>query len=89
MPPWWGWYYWCTPVAWTLYGLIDSQMGEDMNPITGSGTTANETVKSYIRSYFGFKHSFLGVVAGMNLVFVILFAFVFAFCIKFLNFQRR
>eukprot|EP00250_Pteridium_aquilinum_P022353 c25359_g2_i2 orf=102-4673(+) len=88
MPVWWQWYYWATPVAWTLYGLITSQMGDDSTDISVPGGHP-QTVSFYLRHHFGFHHSFLGVVAGMNIMFVILFAFVFAFCIKYLNFQRR
>ena len=28
IPIWWRWYYWASPVAWTLYGLITSQVGD-------------------------------------------------------------
>eukprot|EP00250_Pteridium_aquilinum_P022352 c25359_g2_i1 orf=76-4449(+) len=88
MPVWWQWYYWATPVAWTLYGLITSQMGDDNTSVSVPGGDP-QTVSFYLKDHFGFHHSFLGVVAGINMLFVILFAFVFAFCIKHLNFQRR
>ncbi|BBN01006.1 hypothetical protein Mp_2g03890 [Marchantia polymorpha subsp. ruderalis] len=28
IPGWWVWFYWISPVAWTLYGLITSQLGD-------------------------------------------------------------
>ncbi|KAJ9537475.1 hypothetical protein OSB04_030208 [Centaurea solstitialis] len=59
IPIWWRWYYWGNPVAWTLYGLVVSQFG-DYEDVLNTG----ETVKHYLRRYFGFKHDFLGAVAG-------------------------
>lgn len=88
-PVWWRWYFWATPVSWTIYGLSASQLGDmDHTHVTvpGQGT---KLVSQYIEDYFGFHQSFLGVVAVIHVVFVVLFAFIFAFCIKYLNFQRR
>ncbi|XP_077211753.1 pleiotropic drug resistance protein 1-like isoform X1 [Tasmannia lanceolata] len=84
IPVWWRWYYWACPMAWSLYGLITSQYG-DIHDTIESG----ETVTQFLRSYFGFRHDFLGVVAFMNIVFTVLFAFVFGFGIMVFNFERR
>ncbi|GMN37310.1 hypothetical protein TIFTF001_006704 [Ficus carica] len=86
IPIWWRWYYWACPVAWTLYGLIVSQYG-DINDVINHET--GQTVKQFAEDYYGFKHSFLGVVAVVNVSFGLLFAFVFALAIKSFNFQRR
>ncbi|XP_042517441.1 pleiotropic drug resistance protein 1-like isoform X2 [Macadamia integrifolia] len=87
IPIWWRWYYWACPVAWTLYGLVVSQFG-DITELISTGEK-HETVQQFLLDYFGFKHSFLGVVASMMVVFTVLFAFIFAFSIKVFNFQRR
>ncbi|XP_010254256.1 PREDICTED: pleiotropic drug resistance protein 1-like [Nelumbo nucifera] len=84
IPVWWRWYYWACPVAWTLYGLSVSQFG-DIEDRLDTG----ETVESYLREYFGFKHDFLGVVAAVIVGFTVLFVFIFAFSIRAFNFQRR
>ncbi|KAL4589134.1 hypothetical protein LXL04_002036 [Taraxacum kok-saghyz] len=84
IPIWWRWYYWANPIAWTLYGTVASQFG-DYEDILENG----ESVKDYLKRYFGFEKSFLGVVAGMHVGFTLLFAFVFAFAIRSFNFQRR
>ncbi|XP_077211741.1 pleiotropic drug resistance protein 1-like [Tasmannia lanceolata] len=84
IPVWWRWYYWACPVAWTLYGLIASQYG-DIHETFETG----ETVSQFLRSYFGFRHDFLGVVAVAIFGFTVLFAFVFGLGIMVLNFQRR
>lgn len=84
IPVWWMWYYWICPVAWTLYGLVASQYG-DIDDVLDNG----ETVKQFLKDYFGFKHDFLGVVAGVVAAFVVLFGLIFAISIKVFNFQKR
>ncbi|KAL8139417.1 hypothetical protein V2J09_005438 [Rumex salicifolius] len=86
IPVWWRWYYWACPVAWTLYGLVASQFGDLQSPLSDRN---GETVEQFVRDYFGFKHDFLGVVAGVILGIVVLFAFIFAFSIRAFNFQKR
>ncbi|KAJ7568416.1 hypothetical protein O6H91_01G032000 [Diphasiastrum complanatum] len=88
IPIWWRWNYWATPVAWTLYGLIASQLGDFETPLTTPDGTET-TVKEFLKSYFGFHHDFLGAVAGVHIGMVIGFAVVFALCIKHFNFQKR
>ncbi|KAJ6833048.1 ABC transporter G family member 39-like [Iris pallida] len=85
IPVWWRWYYWACPISWTLYGMIVSQYGEIDHPLSGT----DQTVKEFIKSYFGYKHDFLGVVAVAVMGFPVLFALVFTAGIKILNFQRR
>ncbi|KAL5710887.1 transcription factor [Ranunculus cassubicifolius] len=84
IPIWWKWYYWICPVAWTLYGLAASQYG-DVHDVLESG----ETVDEFLRSFFGYKHDFLAVVAVVVVAFTLLFAFVFIFAIRAFNFQKR
>ncbi|KAK9281885.1 hypothetical protein L1049_004792 [Liquidambar formosana] len=84
MPKWWEWYYWVCPVAWTLYGLLASQFGDNKEKMD-----TGVLVEDFLKDYFDFKHDFLGVVAAVVLGFVVLFAFIFAFAIKSFNFQRR
>ncbi|KAE9592434.1 putative sulfate-transporting ATPase [Lupinus albus] len=88
IPIWWRWYYWASPVSWTLYGLVTSLVGDKNNPIEVLGYKPM-TVKEYLERHLGFEHGFLGVVAVTHIAFVLLFLFVFAYGIKFLNFQKR
>lgn len=71
-------------MAWTLYGLVVSQYGDEMVEIE-----TKQTVRQFIRSYFGFRHEFIGAVAAMVAGFGVVFAFIFAFSIKAFNFQKR
>jgi len=70
MPVWWRWYFWACPVSWTLYGLVASQFGDLETTFEGSDVKVNQ----FLKSYFGFRHDFLGVVAAMVVVFALLFA---------------
>lgn len=88
IPIWWRWYYWASPVAWTIYGLVTSQVGDKNSTIEVPGFRPM-TVKDYLERQFGFQHDFLGVVALTHIAFSLLFLFVFAYGIKFLNFQKR
>ncbi|KAJ0586561.1 putative ABC-type xenobiotic transporter [Helianthus annuus] len=84
IPVWWRWYYWGNPLAWTIYGMVASQFG-DYEDLLRNG----ETVKGYLDRYYGYKHDFLGAVAGVHIGLVIVFGFIFAYCIRAFNFQKR
>ncbi|KAM7532289.1 hypothetical protein LguiB_035699 [Lonicera macranthoides] len=88
IPIWWRWYYWGSPVAWTLYGLVTSQVGDktDAVEVPGQGSIP---LNQYLKSFLGFDYDFLGYVALAHVAWALLFCFVFAYGIKFLNFQRR
>ncbi|XP_073296856.1 pleiotropic drug resistance protein 1-like [Primulina huaijiensis] len=83
-PVWWRWYHWANPVAWSLYGLVASQFGDLEEQLN-----TKQSIREFVRDYFGFRHDFLGLAAGVMVGFVFVFAFVFACCVKALNFQRR
>ncbi|XP_075514272.1 pleiotropic drug resistance protein 1-like [Primulina tabacum] len=83
-PVWWRWYHWANPVAWSLYGLVASQFGDLEEKLD-----TEQSIRDFVRDYFGFRHDFLGLAAGVIVGFVVVFAFVFAYCVKALNFQRR
>ncbi|EOY31406.1 Pleiotropic drug resistance 12 [Theobroma cacao] len=84
IPVWWRWFYWICPVSWTLYGLAASQFGGVKDKFE-----SGETVEHFVRTYFGFRSDFLGVVAVVIVGIPVLIAFIFAFSIKAFNYQRR
>ena len=84
IPVWWRWYYYLSPVSWTLYGLVASQFADIEHDLD-----TNETVKHFIESYFGFKHEFVVYVAIIHVGISVLFGFIFAYSIKAFNFQKR
>ena len=84
MPVSWRWHYWACPVAWTLYGLVASQFGNLQNRLENE-----QTVEEFVREYYGYRHDFVVVVAGVILGITLLFAFTFGISIRSFNFQRR
>ncbi|XP_021846147.1 ABC transporter G family member 39 isoform X2 [Spinacia oleracea] len=88
IPIWWRWYYWASPVSWTLYGLVTSQVGDKSSliQVPGSGSLS---VKAYLKEYLGYDYDFLPVIVVGHLGWILLFFFIFAYGIKYLNFQKR
>ncbi|CAI8614418.1 unnamed protein product [Vicia faba] len=87
IPVWWGWFYWINPAAWTLNGLVTSQFGDMKDNLDFDGKIV--PIQDFLRSYFGYKTDFLGVVAAVVVGFTFFFVLVFAISIKTINFQRR
>ncbi|CAA0839123.1 ABC transporter G family member 40 [Striga hermonthica] len=83
-PVWWRWFHWVNPVAWTLYGLVASQFGDVKDKLD-----SKQTVEEFVRSYFGFRHDFIGVVAVVITGFGVVFGLIFAFAVRSFNFQKR
>ncbi|XP_051135802.1 pleiotropic drug resistance protein 1-like [Andrographis paniculata] len=90
-PVWWRWFHYVCPVSWTLYGLAASQFGDlqDKFELELGLESAEQTVADFVRSNFGFRHEFLGVVMFIVLLFGLAFAISFALSIKAFNFQKR
>ncbi|KAJ4971790.1 hypothetical protein NE237_004889 [Protea cynaroides] len=76
IPIWWRWYYWASPVSWTLYGIVVSQLGDIDSSVTIPGA-GEQTVRMYLKDHLGFEHDFLVYVALAHAGFVLLFFFVF------------
>ncbi|KAI6669865.1 hypothetical protein NL676_004750 [Syzygium grande] len=88
IPVWWRWYYWCSPVAWTIYGIFASQFGDKKTPLELDGLPS-VAVDVFLKESLGFDYDFLVPVALAHIGWVLGFFFIFAYGIKFLNFQRR
>ncbi|PPS20493.1 hypothetical protein GOBAR_AA00060 [Gossypium barbadense] len=89
IPIWWRWYYWANPIAWSLYGLVISQYGDDDKLVALSNGVDSMPTRVLLKEVFGYRHDFLCVTAVMVGFFVIFFAVIFGFAIKAFNFQRR
>ncbi|KAK4709134.1 hypothetical protein R3W88_030059 [Solanum pinnatisectum] len=89
IPVWWRWYYWGSPVAWTIYGIFASQVGDRTDELEIPSETVKMQVNQFLREYLGYDHDFLVAVVFAHVGWVLLFFFVFAYGIKFLNHQKR
>ncbi|KAJ6299528.1 hypothetical protein OIU76_020486 [Salix suchowensis] len=87
IPGWWLWFYYICPIAWTLRGIICSQLGDVETIIVGPGFEG--TVKKYLEVTFGYGPDMIGASIAALVGFCLLFFIVFAFSVKFLNFQKR
>ncbi|RVX20246.1 Pleiotropic drug resistance protein 2 [Vitis vinifera] len=85
MPVWWRWYYWASPVAWTIYCVIASQVADKTSPLEIPGRDPMP-VNEFLKANLGFDHDFRVPVVFAHLGWVLLFLFVFAYGIEFLNF---
>ena len=83
----WIWFYYICPVAWTLRGVICSQLGDVETIIVGPGFEG--TVKKYLEVTFGYGPNMIGASIAALVGFCLLFFIVFALSVKFLNFQKR
>lgn len=87
IPGWWLWFYYISPVAWTLRGIISSQLGDVEEVIRGPEFVG--TVKEYLEVSLGFGPGWIGWSALILVGFCVLFFTVFAVSVKVLNFQKR
>ncbi|XP_066345250.1 ABC transporter G family member 51 isoform X1 [Miscanthus floridulus] len=87
IPGWWIWFYYICPVAWTLRGIITSQLGDVQTRIVGPGFDG--TVQEFLEESLGFKQGMAGVTVAVLIGFSLFFFAIYATSIKVINFQRR
>ncbi|CAM8992214.1 unnamed protein product [Rhodiola kirilowii] len=87
IPGWWIWFYYICPIAWTLKGIIISQLGDVEDKIVGPGFEGS--VKEYLKVSLGYEYSMMGYSAAVLIGFSFLFFGTFAVSLRLLNFQRR
>ncbi|VAI74649.1 unnamed protein product [Triticum turgidum subsp. durum] len=88
IPIWWRWVYWANPAAWTVYGLMFSQLGDRTELIRVPGQP-DQTVREFLEGYLGLENRYFNLVTCLHLAIIALFAFLFFIFIKHLKFQRR
>jgi hypothetical protein len=88
IPVWWRWVYWANPSAWTVYGLMFSQLGDRTELILVPGQP-DQTVREFLEGYLGLEDRYFNFVTCLHVVIIALFTFLFFFFLKHLNFQRR
>lgn len=89
IPGWWLWFYYICPIAWTLRGVITSQLGDVETMIIEP--TFEGSVKEFLEVNFGYGggSKMVGVSAVVLLGFSMFFFSVFAISVKVFNFQKR
>nr|CAD59564.1 PDR-like ABC transpoter [Oryza sativa Japonica Group] len=87
IPGWWIWFYYICPVAWTLRGVITSQLGDVDTRIVGPGFDG--TVHEFLQQNLGFEQGMTGATVAVLVAFSVFFFSIYAISIKMINFQRR
>jgi ABC-type multidrug transport system permease subunit len=88
IPGWWIWMYWLNPLAYTLYALIVTQLGD----LTDTFVEFNGemiSVPQLLEDRFGYKYSFRWPATVILIAFLLVFRMASIAAIKVLNFQRR
>ncbi|XP_073011839.1 ABC transporter G family member 45-like isoform X1 [Typha latifolia] len=88
IPVWWRWLYWANPAAWTVYGVMFSQLG-DRDELIHLPGGQSQTVKEFLEDYLGLQDHFFTLIIILHVVVIVLFLFIFIVSIKHLNFQKR
>ncbi|GJP83179.1 hypothetical protein CLOP_g13369 [Closterium sp. NIES-67] len=89
IPVYWKWFYWINPVAWSLYGLAASQLGDVTTLVVSTPGMPPQTVSQFIQLFYGFSHDWLGYATAALFGFSLLFFCVFTYALRILNFQWR
>ncbi|XP_020691517.1 ABC transporter G family member 45 isoform X1 [Dendrobium catenatum] len=88
IPTWWRWYYWANPAAWTIYGLLFSQLGDRVELIQIPGGT-DQTIKEFLEDYLGVESTYFPIIVTLHFGIIVLFFILFVVGIKHLNFQKK
>ncbi|KAK9829075.1 hypothetical protein WJX72_003763 [[Myrmecia] bisecta] len=89
IPGWVVWIYYINPVSWTLYGLIETQLGKMDDRRVELNTGTKPTVPEFLTSNFDYHHDFIGYTILILFGFCFVFWMLGAFAFKRLNFQNR
>lgn len=95
IPGWWVWIWYVNPVAWSLYGIIASQMGNFDSVEDGYGIPDpfNDdkviSVAQLLHDTLGYSHDMIGWVALIMVGFAGSFCILSMIALKRFNFQNR
>lgn len=74
MPKWYAWYYYLNPFAYSLQGIVLSQLG-DVDDVVALPDGGAVPVQVALEAVFGYRYSFLGYNALIMIGFCVVFAF--------------
>ncbi|KAA6418150.1 MAG: ATP-binding cassette transporter [Trebouxia sp. A1-2] len=86
---WWIWYYFLDPLAYTIWGLIGSQLSDVSDVTILSQTGMSMPLDQYMTTTYKFRHPFIGAAAGILIAFIVLFHVATAFALRKLNYLKR
>ena len=65
MVPWWRWYFYANPIAWTLYGVVVTQLGQDTTVVRAVNSTRDPSlpISSFFKVHIGAGLLFAAAIA--------------------------
>lgn len=88
MPPWYSWCYYLNPFAYSLQGIVLTQLGDITQKVSlpDGGAVG---VSDALHAVFGYQYSFLGYNVLIMFAFGLAFALAALICLHRLDFQSR
>lgn len=84
----WRWFTYVNPVAWSLYGLLASQLGNIQATIIDF-TGQEISVADFLTDRFGYHYSMVGPIVAILFAYVLFFRGLSVLFLTRINFQKR
>ena len=82
-------YYFLDPLAYTIWGLIGSQLSDVSDVTLVSQTGMRMALNEYMTTTYKFRHAFIGAAAAILIAFIVLFHVLTAFALQRLSYLKR
>ena len=82
-------YYFLNPLAYTIWGLIGSQLSDVSDVTLTSQTGMQMALNEYMTTTYKFWHAFIGVAAAVLIAFIVFFHLLTVFALQRLNYLKR
>ena len=97
MPVWWSWFSYINPFAWSIYGLVASQLGHDFTNVVNTygfdpadGLLGQDLyVAQFIYKYYGYDADYLTRLIPIVLGFSVAFWLIASAGLKFIIYYSR
>ena len=86
---WWIWFYWLSPTAYSIYGLVGAQLGDVDHEFVTNFRGQRVSVSQYLIQEYGLHHDFIGYAVLVLCAFIIFFRSVAILATARLNYQKR
>ena len=77
------------PLAYTIWGLIGSQLSDVSDVTLVSQTGMRMALNEYMTTTYKFRHAFIGAAAAILIAFIVLFHVLTAFALQRLSYLKR
>lgn len=97
MPAWWSWFSYVNPFAWSIYGLVASQLGHDFTHVVNTygfdpedGPFGQDLyVAQFVSKYYGYDADYLIRLVPIVLGFSVAFWLIASAGLKFIIYYSR